>query len=42
MKKLKDTKIGLLLKEKAPKILDAIGDILPSGGTLGIIKNVII
>ena len=40
-KKLKDTKIGLLLKEKAPKVLDAIGDILPSGGTLGIIKNVI-
>ena len=40
-KKLKDTKIGALLKEKAPKVLDAIGDILPSTGTLGIIKNVI-
>jgi hypothetical protein len=40
-KKLKDTKIGALLKEKAPKVLDAIGDILPSSGTLGIIKNVI-
>ena len=40
-KKLKDTKLGKLLKEKAPKVLDAIGDILPSNGTLGIIKNVI-
>ena len=40
-KKLKDTGIGKFLKEKAPKVLDAIGDILPSNGTLGIIKNVI-
>ena len=41
MKKLKDTKIGLLLKEKAPKILDLIGDVLPSTGTMGILKNII-
>ena len=41
MKKLKDTKIGLLLKEKAPKILDIIGDVLPSTGTMGILKNII-
>ena len=41
MKKLKDTKIGLLLKEKAPKILDLIGDVLPSNGTMGILKNII-
>jgi hypothetical protein len=40
-KKLKDTKLGKFLKEKAPKVLDKIGDILPSTGTLGIIKNVI-
>ena len=40
-KKLKDTKIGKFLKEKAPAVLDKIGDILPSNGTLGIIKNVI-
>ena len=40
-KKLKDTGIGKFLKEKAPKVLDAIGDILPSNGTLVIIKNVI-
>ena len=41
MKKLKDTKIGLLLKEKAPKILEIIGDVLPSNGTMGILKNII-
>ena len=41
MKKLKDTKIGVLLKEKAPKILELIGDVLPSNGTMGILKNII-
>jgi len=41
VKKLKDTKIGLLLKEKSPKILDLIGDVLPSSGTMGILKNII-
>ena len=41
MKQLKDTKIGQLLKEKAPKILDIIGDVLPSNGTMGITKNII-
>ena len=40
-KKLKDTKIGKLLKEKAPKILGIIGDVLPSSGTMGILKNII-
>jgi hypothetical protein len=41
MKKLKDTKIGTLLKEKAPKVLELIGDVLPSNGTMGILKNII-
>lgn len=41
MKKLKETKIGILLKEKAPKVLELIGDILPSNGAMGIIKNII-
>ena len=41
MNKLKNTKIGLLLKEKAPKILEIIGDVLPSNGTMGILKNII-
>jgi len=41
MKQLKVTKIGLLLKDKAPKILEIIGDVLPSNGTMGILKNII-
>ena len=40
-KKLKDTAIGKFLKDKAPKVLDVVGDILPSSGALGVIKNVI-
>ena len=40
-KKFKETKVGKFLKEKAPHILDIVGDILPSQGTLGIVKNLI-
>jgi len=40
-KKFKDTKIGQFLKSKAPNILDIVGDILPTSGTLGIVKNLI-
>jgi hypothetical protein len=40
-KKFKDTKVGQFLKDKAPKILDTIGDILPEKGVLGIVKNLI-
>lgn len=40
-KRIKETKLGKLLKEKAPKILDIIGDVLPSSGTMGILKNII-
>ena len=41
MKKLKDTKIGAFLKEKAPQALGLVGDLLPENGTLGIVKNAI-
>ena len=41
MKKLKDTKIGSFLTEKAPGVLNIVGDLLPDGGTLGIVKNAI-
>ncbi len=41
MKKIKDTKIGKLLKEKVPHVLDIVGDFLPEQGTLGVIKNII-
>ena len=40
-KKIRDTKIGAFLASKAPKVLDAIGDVLPNQGTLGIVKNLI-
>jgi len=40
-KKFNETKIGAFLKSKAPKVLAAIGDILPDQGTLGIVKNII-
>jgi hypothetical protein len=40
-KKFKDTKVGKFLKEKSPKILDVIGDLLPSSGVFGVAKNLI-
>lgn len=40
-KKFKDTKVGKFLNEKAPKMLDTIGDVLPDKGVLGIVKNLI-
>ena len=40
-KRFKDTKVGAFLKEKAPDILDQVGDFLPDQGSLGLIKNII-
>ena len=40
-KSFKETKVGAFLASKAPKVLDAIGDVLPDQGTLGIVKNLI-
>lgn len=40
-KKFKETKVGVFLKEKAPKILNGIGDILPDNGVYGVVKNLI-
>jgi hypothetical protein len=40
-KKFKDTKVGKFLSDKAPKILDAVGDVLPDNGVLGVVKNLI-
>ena len=31
-KKIRDTKLGIWLKEKAPNILDTVGDLLPDKG----------
>lgn len=41
MNKIKDTKIGKLLKSKAPQVLDVVGDLLPDQGALGIVKRLI-
>ena len=40
-KKFKDTKVGAFLKDKAPKLLHTVGDILPSNGVFGVVKNLI-
>jgi hypothetical protein len=40
-KTFKETKIGSFLATKAPKVLAAIGDILPDQGGLGVVKNII-
>ena len=41
MNKIKDSKLGKFLKEKAPNVLNIVGDILPDSGALGIVKNLI-
>ena len=41
MEKIKDTKLGAWLKEKAPGILDTVGDLLPDQGGLGVVKNLL-
>jgi len=40
-KKFRDTKVGQFLKDKSPKILEVVGDVLPDSGALGIAKNLI-
>jgi hypothetical protein len=40
-KPLKDTKVGQWLKDKAPSVLDIVGDALPDKGVLGIVKNLV-
>ena len=40
-KKIKDTKLGAWLSDKAPNILSVVGDLLPDSGAMGIVKNLI-
>lgn len=40
-KKIKDTKLGIWLKEKAPNILGVVGELLPDSGALGVVKNLL-
>ena len=39
--KIKDTKVGEWLRERSPKILDTVGDLLPDQGVLGVIKRLV-
>lgn len=41
MEKIKDTKLGEWLKEKAPGVLETVGDLLPNQGALGVVKNLL-
>ena len=40
-KRIKDTGLGKWLKEKAPGVLDTVGDMLPDQGALGVVKNLL-
>tara|TARA_R100001198_G_scaffold93881_1_gene75825 strand:- start:686 stop:1123 length:438 start_codon:yes stop_codon:yes gene_type:complete len=40
-KKVRDTKLGEWLREKAPNVLDTVGDLLPNQGALGLVKNLL-
>ena len=40
-KKIRDTKLGKWLKDKAPNILETVGDLLPDKGGLGVVKNLL-
>ena len=39
--KIKETKVGQWLREKAPSVLDVVGDVLPDRGVLGVVKNLV-
>lgn len=41
MKKLQDTKIGQILKEKAPQVFEVAKNLLPDKGLLGVVKNLV-
>ena len=40
-KKIKDTRLGAWLKEKAPNVLSTVGNLLPDSGALGVVKNLL-
>ena len=40
-KKFKETKVGVFIKDKAPEILETVGDLLPDAGVLGVVKNLV-
>lgn len=40
-KPFKESKVGMFLKEKFPKVLEIVGDALPDRGVIGFIKNLV-
>jgi hypothetical protein len=40
-KKIRDTRLGQWLRDKAPDVLDTVGDLLPDSGGLGVVKNLL-
>lgn len=40
-KRIKETKLGEWLKQKAPAVLEVAGDMLPDQGMLGVVKNLL-
>ena len=38
---IRRTALGLWLKEKAPEVADAVGDLLPDAGALGVVRNLL-
>ena len=40
-KRIKDTKVGIWLKDKAPDVLETVGELLPDQGALGVVKRLI-
>ena len=40
-KAFKETRVGVFLKERAPTILNSVGELLPDQGGLGILKNML-
>ena len=41
MEKIKDTKLGTWIKDKAPHLMETVGDLLPDSGGLGVVKNLL-
>ena len=39
--RIKDTNLGKWLKDKAPAVLNTVGDLLPDQGALGVVKNLL-
>jgi len=40
-KRIRETRLGQWLRDKAPDVLDTVGDLLPDSGGLGVVKNLL-